>query len=177
VRDRRNQGTWIGWFGRTIAAAVVLVAVAEAQAEITRPAVHLKRTAKSGHETLIDGHIRWDNNCEPLRPIILHLDHPPSHGIVCAKVEQTTIKTVYKGTATHCIGRTIPGVRIVYLSKPDYVGPDEFKYTYERLGLKRTISINVVRADKSSRGAIPGDLAANEKQEPGAIPACSGLVS
>lgn len=164
-------------FGKGIAAALVLLVAGEAQAEITKPAVHLKRTATSGREAPVADHIRWNDKCEPVPPIILQLDQPPSHGTVCVRVEPITIKNMFNGTAVHCIGSTIDGIRIIYLSRVGYVGPDEFKYSYQRLTLKRTVSINVVHADKGRRAATARDTAGHEKQQPGAIPACGALVS
>jgi hypothetical protein len=173
VRNRRCHGTFINRIGELLAAAVVLVAASQASAESTT----VKRTAKAGYETPIWVHARWDKNCEVVRPLILHLDEPPRHGIVCAKVEQITIKSIYKGAARHCIGRRISGIRVYYLSKLDYAGRDEFKYTARYLPLQRTIQINVIRADKRDRRVVPPDIAANERQEPGPIPACGALIS
>jgi hypothetical protein len=81
-------------------------------------------------EISILSYARANQRCEGIDPPSLYLDKPADHGSVCFRVS-TTIRLLdaIVGNLTHCIGRQIRGVTVVYIPRAGYVGLDEVRYT------------------------------------------------
>ena len=90
----------------------------------------LARTAKMDREITIHSYARANQSCEGIDPPPLYLDKPAEHGSVCFRVSTTIrLQDAIVGNLTHCIGRTIRGVTVVYIPRAGYVGLDEVGYT------------------------------------------------
>jgi hypothetical protein len=90
----------------------------------------LARTTKMDREISILSYARANQSCEGIDPPSLYLDKAADHGSVCFRVSTTIrLQDAIVGNLTHCIGRRIRGVTVVYIPRAGYVGFDEVRYT------------------------------------------------
>ena len=87
-------------------------------------------TAQSGQRTLITTHMSYNGQCKPYHVVIDILSNP-THGLVMTEAKDLVVpaQTPRAGKQpAQCVGRTVPGVAIVYQSRPGFVGQDSFAY-------------------------------------------------
>ena len=141
----------------------------------------LAKTTRADHDVVILGYGRSKPNCESADPPALYLDKPPDHGALCFRTNDVKINEAIVGNLTHCIGRIIRGVVVVYLPRWKYVGSDEARYTVifpqARHGVH--VDLTVLPGQPSSPGVVQTDPGGpyESPQLPGPIPACTSLVS
>src|SRR6266542_846170 len=167
-----------GMRGHALAVTCLCSFVAPAHAQDIR----LNKAVPPGHEIVIFGHARWDDDCAMKEIGEFHLDKAPTRGVVCTRIADIRVSHIYRGTAKHCLGRVVRGVQIVYVSKDRAVGKDSLGYTVQYSASSPTVGASIdVRADHpTARGAVPRDIAApgcGYVQPLGRIPPCSALVS
>jgi hypothetical protein len=142
----------------------------------------LAKTTRADHDVVILGYGRSNQNCESIDPPALYLEKPPDHGTVCFRTNDITINKAIVGNLTHCIGRKIHGVVVVYSPGWKYAGPDDVRYTviFPKARHGVYVELTVLPDRPSSSGAVSMDLDApttGSPQLPGPIPACASLVS
>jgi hypothetical protein len=157
-------------------AAVMLCDSAAAQDE------HLNRIAKAAQDTSIAGYIRTNAACEGIDPPTLYLDEPPEHGVVCWNSADIRIRWVIESNMGHCVGRIARGVAIRYLSRRDYAGPDDLRYTVRFTQVNHSVGITVtVRPsgpESSRKQSLDVDtMEPDRPQSPGPMPRCVLLMS
>jgi hypothetical protein len=144
--------------------------------------IRLNKAVPPGHEIVLFGHARWDDDCAMKEIGEFRLDKAPTRGVVCTRIADIRVSHVYRGTAKHCLGHVVRGVQIVYVAKDRAVGKDMVDYTVKYSTSSPSVGVSIdVRADHpTARGAVPRDIAAppgGYVQPLGRIPPCSALVS
>jgi hypothetical protein len=119
--------------------------------------LHLKKTVQAGHDVVIFGHARWNNDCSVKEIGEVSLDMAPRHGIVCVRFGEINIRQAFRG-GTGCIGQNIRGVRVVYYANSGPAATDELQYTVRYTDWHRTgrALIDIRPGRRSS--ALPKDL-------------------
>jgi len=117
-----------------------------------------------------------------MEPPEVYLDKPPDHGTVCFRVGNIKLAHITTGNATQCLGRKMSGVRVIYLSRWRYAGPDELRYTVVFPTVRESIyvELSIVSNQAGSSGTIPPDISApssEASQSPGPMPECAALTS
>ena len=88
------------------------------------------RTAKSGVDSLIAYERGWDRNCQPTGSSVTFTSQP-AHG-KASVVQGTSIippSTLRSGDTGHCVGQSIVGNEIRYLSAPGFHGRDHVSWS------------------------------------------------
>jgi|GraSoi2013_100cm_1033763.scaffolds.fasta_scaffold66802_2 hypothetical protein len=142
----------------------------------------LTRTTKTAHDLVILGYARSNQSCDGVEPPALYLDKPPDHGTVCFRTNDVRLREAIVGNLTHCVGRKISGVSVVYFSRWGYIGSDDLRYTVVFPQARHGVYVDItVMPDQSgSPGTMPSDISApyaEAPQLPGPIPACTAVVS
>lgn len=141
------------------------------------PAGHLE-SAEVARTVVVREHAGWDRNCNAIPHPALYLVTPPSHGKVCAMPQEISIKSIYEGTESQCIGRKVSGVRLIYQPDASYSGEDALVYGVQYPSHLRATSVKVntsvtAPASVSISDADPG---AQLRQTPGPMPSCPQFV-
>ena len=157
--------------------AILALAFSFLQGEGTVHAEPLTASTKSGSEVKLRGYARWNNDCEPIDAPEIYVEVAPKNGTICARVSRGTIRIVREGKAK-CAGRSIRGIDVVYLPRPNFSGADITRYTvlFNKVRLTIDADIRVVTNPSSSeqeRMDLPSEVTQNE----GPIPVCAALVS
>jgi hypothetical protein len=83
-------------------------------------------SVKSGVPTPIHTYLSWNNDCSPNAGVV-RVATKPQHGkLTPSKVAAVARQNRFSTYATVCLGRTMPGFRVVYTSTPGYRGADSF---------------------------------------------------
>jgi hypothetical protein len=143
---------------------------------------HLNRIAKAAQDTSIAGYTRTNAACEGIDPPTLYFDKPPEHGVVCWSSADIRINWVVESNMSHCVGRIARGVAIRYLSRRDYAGPDNLRYTVHFTKVNHTVSVTVtVRpggpGPSKMQSCDVDTMEAERSQSPGPMPRCVLLMS
>lgn len=164
--------------GAMFGAAIVIGVAGPARAQDEQFAA----SGSSGRQILIREHAGWDRDCAAIAHPALYLDEPPRHGYVCAHVSDITIRSMYVGTASQCIGRLVRGVRLVYRPDAGYAGGDRLRYAAQYPSVRRMVSVAVTVAAPGAAvttGSLPPSLSASAlpaHQPAGPVPACADLM-
>jgi hypothetical protein len=142
----------------------------------------LLKIVTAGHDVLVDGYARADNNCQGIDPPQIMIEQPPEHGTVCFRRDDLVLRTTMENNLVHCLGRKVSGFSVIYLSRRDYKGADRFRYTVRFPTVEHSIDVtlNVLPEWRASLMAVPADVSAaagETRQRAGPIPACTALVS
>jgi hypothetical protein len=153
------------------AAGIVCASAAQAQESLTT-------SGAAGQPISIREHAGWDRNCEGVPHPTMWLDEAPRHGTVCARTEAIKIQSMFYGTQAQCIGREVSGVRLIYLPRPGYVGPDSARYAVQYPSVRRTVSV-AVTVTEGKGASLPGVVVpvTETRQPPGPVPKCDDGVS
>jgi len=150
----------------TFLCSMHLVDLARAQEE------RLVVAARANSAIVLREHAGWNRRCEAIAHPALYLAEPPSHGSVCARIEDIRISSMYVGTESQCVGHRVLGVRLIYRPDPAYAGDDSLRYAAQYPGALRAIQVRIAVA---APGAAPSVIVApvsQERQAPGPVPAC-----
>jgi len=106
-----------------------------AVASVKSPAVNETRThtasTVAGQEVIFDRHARWRSaDCSEGPPPVIQIDSPPRHGKVLTRPGAYTPTTSSDGD-THCLGRLMKGIFLVYQPDDGFVGTDSLSYTVD----------------------------------------------
>ncbi len=117
--------TWCAHAGRSILTAIVAgfacLAITDANAA-TFPV-----TVQSGQPRVLKLYQAWQHNkCYSLG-VKVNVTAPPDHGVVNARVENTTITNATHGSVGTCAGVPIKGLAIEYKSADSFHGMDAFQ--------------------------------------------------
>jgi hypothetical protein len=127
---------------------------------------------------LIREHAAWNGDCKAVPYPAVHLDRPPRHGAVCARVTAVTIRTMYTGTESQCIGRVVQGLRLIYFPRPGFAGRDRLRYSVQYPSVRRSVAVRVtVGAEAMALPAGAAGAAPGTGQAPGPVPPCAMPVS
>lgn len=162
-----------GEIGRAACAAGLGMIALAGSAVCAEPLV---RSGDTDSDIVLHDHAGWDRNCAAVAPPAVRLDAPPLHGTVCARSDNIRIEYVSYGTQTHCIGRMVHGVRLIYRPHAGYTGDDVVRYSVQYPKSHRDVSVKVTVLPATS-GAAPARVAWPPRQDPGPIPACNDFVS
>ncbi|MDO8874876.1 MAG: hypothetical protein Q7V40_02070 [Pseudolabrys sp.] len=130
---------------------------------------------RSGNAIIIREHAGWNRRCEAIAHPALYLAEPPSHGNVCARIENIKISSMYVGTESQCVGHLVLGVRLVYRPDVAYAGGDSLRYAAQYPGALRTVQVQI-DVTPHAAGAVPPSIVApvsQARQAPGTVPACA----
>jgi len=151
---------------------IVLMASTHAHAEL------LKRVTKNHGEVNIGGYARFNNNCDATESPEVYLDVAPTNGLVCARMSTVTVRIIHEGKADNCVGRSIRGIRIVYLPRPEFSGVEVVRYTVKFNKIKQTMDVDIdVASDQIITENRDGASSLDEPQTQGPVPVCAALVS
>lgn len=134
-------------------------------------------TGKAGQLIIIREHAGWNMRCEPVAHPALYLSEPPSHGNVCARIENIKISSMYVGTESQCVGRLVRGVQLVYRPDATYAGDDDLRYDVQYPSVLRTIAVKLTVTVPPS--AVPSNIVApipQTRQLPGPVPICADPI-
>lgn len=131
---------------------------------------------QSDNAIVLREHAGWNRRCEAIAHPALYLAEPPSHGHVCARIEDIKISSMYLGTESQCVGHRILGVRLIYRPDPAYAGDDSLRYAAQYPGALRAFKVRIaVTAPGSVHSGIVAPVS-QERQSPGPVPACADPV-
>lgn len=162
-------------FGST-AALIMLGALALAHAADTPVRHEQFATAGRANQAItLREHAGWNANCEAIASPALHVDAPPRHGRLCARVETIVVRSLYAGTEDQCIGRRVRGVRLEYRPDADFSGGDDLSYAVQYPSVRRAIAVRVTVAAESASQPIAA-LPPSSRQAAGPVPPCAELL-
>ena len=143
--------------------------------------VRLQQSAPADRTVLIHEHAGWNGNCEAIAHPALYLFRSPRHGKVCARAQKIKITSMYAGTESQCIGRTVSGVQLVYRPDDAFSGDDVIQYAAQYPSVLRAISVKVtVEAGPPETSSVAQTEVflptAQSRQLPGEIPACPQFI-
>jgi hypothetical protein len=141
----------------------------------------ISRTGQADHSIVVREHAGWDMDCAAIAHPALHLDEPPRHGRVCARIQDIKIRAMYVGTEAQCIGHLVRGVQLIYRPDAGYAGDDVLRYAAQYPSVLRTVSVlvTVTAYPPSAPNAAPSSIATPlppMRQPSGEIPACDDLM-
>ena len=172
---RRTQWRRIGPAAKGLSIVFFVVSLCMVLMESTLAhAEHLTTVTKSHNEVTIRGYARWNKNCDAIEPPQIYLDVPPRNGFVCARTSRVTVRTVCEGNAEYCVGRSMPGIDLIYLPRSRFTVVDVVRYTvkFKAVSLSVDADINVPsdQAATESGGVSPSS---EPPQTQGPIPVCA----
>jgi hypothetical protein len=184
-RHRVTQCRRIGWtdaVAMVVVAAIGVAAVAVARAsDAPARAEQFAAAGQADRAILVREHAGWNADCDAIAHPALYLDEPPRHGRVCARTGDITIRSLYVGTESQCIGRQVHGVRLVYRPDAGFVGDDGMRYAVQYPSVRRAVSVTVTvsagaaAAPDAVRSAISAPTP-QTRQTSGPVPACAELL-
>jgi hypothetical protein len=163
--------TWL--IGVTCVSASCPPVQAETQLSITTKAAEIRS---------LQSYARTNAACTGIEPPPIYIEEPPAHGIVCLRRTHVLLTKVEENNLSHCLGRKVPGVSVVYLARRNYAGGDTVRYSvrFPTITLSVVVNLTVSSADSHSPQSMPPDISDPEAetiQLPGPIPSCTALVS
>lgn len=178
IGHNQSELSWLAWMFGLAWALVATSNFSPALAQDQR----LAKTTRADHDVVILGYGRSNQNCESIDPPALYLEKPPDHGAICFRTNDITIEKAIVGNLTHCVGRKIHGIVVVYLPGWRYAGSDDVRYTviFPQARHAVYVDLTVLPDRPSSSGAVSTDIGASAAESlrlPGPIPACTSLVS
>lgn len=160
-----------------VAAVVLLVQTPPARAGDEQ----LIKAGAANRPLLLREHAAWNMDCHGVPYPALRIDRPPRHGTVCARVADITIRYMYAGTESQCIGHVVQGLRLIYVPLPGFAGDDHFQYSVRYpSSARRRVSVIVSVGARVGAATLPADTvgaAPETAQESGPVPPCAAPVS
>lgn len=171
---RRGNGAMSSAILAALSHVVLLGFAQEARAQEEQ----LSIAGRADHPINIREHAGWNRSCEAIAHPVLYLSEPPSHGNVCARIENIKISSMYVGTESQCVGQLVRGVRLIYRPDATYAGDDGLRYAAQYPSVLRTIQVQITVAahTTSAPNALPSNVIApmpQLRQSPGPVPACA----
>ncbi len=84
------------------------------------------RTVKSGVPTPIHTYMSWNDDCSPNSGVVKVASKPQHGKLTPERTSAVARQNRFSTYATSCLGKTMPGFKVVYTSSPGYRGPDSF---------------------------------------------------
>ena len=139
----------------------------------------LAKAGAANHPLLIREHAAWNMDCQAVPYPAVRLEQPPRYGTVCARAADITIRTMYAGTEAQCIGRTVQGLRLIYVPRPGFTGSDRLQYSVQYPSARRSVSVTVNVGAGRGMMLPTGTVGAGPEagQAPGPVPPCEAPVS
>jgi hypothetical protein len=164
---------------------IAAFAIVAAIAFLTRPpayagAEQLIKAGAANRPLLIREHAAWNMDCRAVPYPAFHLDQPPQHGAVCARVADITVRSMYTGSEAQCIGRVVQGLRLIYVPQPGFTGRDHLQYSVQYPSAHRSVSVTVTVSARAGAELLPLDtvgVAPDTAQMPGPVPPCAAPLS
>jgi hypothetical protein len=165
--------------GASVGLALVGFAAAATHAEDVRK---IKKVAKGHKEVVVSSHASfWTKTCEFRSLVEIYLDEAPKGGTVCTRqgIGRLAInewcQDCWSGR-THCLGKRIRGVFVIYVPYASFTGNDVVRYTVTGVtSAGRTYEAEI----RVETGRAPPETAnsPSEPQKAGPMPVCPMLVS
>lgn len=162
----------------TFLVAVVVAAGLAAAPSARAGGEQVVKAGAVNHPLLIREHAAWNGNCKAVPYPAVRLERPPRHGAVCARVTNVTIRSMYTGTESQCIGRVVQGLRLVYFPRPGFAGSDRLRYSVQYPSVRRSVTVQVMVG--AEEVALPGNIVGDMPdlgQAAGPVPPCAMPVS
>jgi hypothetical protein len=160
--------------GASVGLALVgLAAAATHAAEVQK----IKKVAKGHKEVVVQGHASIkDDTCEFRGLVEIYLDEAPKGGTVCLRQGKVRLTRQWSGK-THCLGKRISGVNVIYVPYASFTGNDAVRYTVTgaKTRARRTYEAEI----RVETGHAPSETTSSpsEPQKAGPMPVCPALVS
>lgn len=165
---------------RTLCGVLVLsLAVLAAATAVGAPAFteYVSEEATAGAPSEIGHHARWDDTCEALDAPRITIERAPVHGNVCIYRGNVNLVVSRSRAGLRCIGRSIPGVHVIYNPQSGFTGTDTIRYGLDvpegHVSLEVSIVIQPGRTTASPIAASTSD----DVQPSGPMPECPSLAS
>jgi hypothetical protein len=179
----RRRGTRHDTVGHV--SPIAALAAAALMAFLAWPPTHagaeqLVKAGAANRPLLIREHAAWNMDCRAIPYPALHLDQPPQHGAVCARVADIMVRSMYAGTEAQCIGRVVQGLRLIYVPQPGFTGRDRLQYSVQYPSAHRSVSVTVSVGARAGTQLLPLDTvgtAPDMGQMPGPVPPCAAPLS
>jgi hypothetical protein len=178
-RHLKSVGARYGAAACAIIAAAIASCLLSPACEAGTLEEQISRTGPADHSIVVREHAGWDMDCAAIAHPALHLDEPPYHGRVCARIQDIKIHSMYVGTQAQCIGHLVSGVQLIYRPDAGYAGDDVLRYGAQYPSVLRTVSVLVTVTAPGAPSAAPSSIAtplSQTRQTSGEIPACDDLV-
>jgi hypothetical protein len=140
----------------------------------------LSKAVTAGFYIVIEGYARTDSNCQAIDPPQFVIDQPPEHGTVCVRRGDVLVRSIVENNLTHCLGRKVSGVHVVYLPRRDHRGADHVRYTVRFPTVRHSLDVTLDVLPERPALSLPADISApagETRQPAGPMPACTALVS
>jgi hypothetical protein len=173
---------WRYQLNSLVGAALALLSCLPVLAQSNIMQRSLSKSVKADHAIVLSGHSHFNKNCEGGDAPSINLEVAPAHGHLCLRRANVLLTYIVPGSPPQCLGQKVMGVRVIYLPRHGYTGPDAARYSVHlpRAQVDVDVKVTVVPDDSNSTTKIPADISAPEGdtvQEPGPIPECAALVS
>ena len=167
--------------GASVGLALVgLAAAATHAAEVHK----IKKVAKGHREVVVSAHASFRNyTCEFRGLVEIYLDEAPKGGTVCMRQGKVRLADILSGKThwsgkTHCLGKRISGVFVIYVPYASFTGNDAVRYTVTgaKTRARRTYEAEI----RVETGHAPSETTSSpsEPQKAGPMPVCpAALVS
>jgi hypothetical protein len=146
--------------------------------------LQFSKSTRAGHEVSLKGYAHFNDKCESRDPPpTIYVDKPREHGVVCFRpAADIVLRWVASNERQSCLGHQMRGIRVFYLPRMAYSGPDKVRYTVHFANVQQVVDVNltVLPGDQQSQGAAPANSnspADDLSQMPGPMPMCAALVS
>ena len=161
---------------RTIALGLTVFGLAAAAS--AEDIQKLKRTTKAHKELKVSGHASFGvNTCGSRQLPKIDLNIPPKGGTVCTRQGVARLETTWLGKNQHCIGKTVSGVFVIYVSFAGFIGLDTMQYTVRGEQSRTRTYETEIRVEAGEATAAGASSAPSQPQKAGPMPACPALVS
>jgi hypothetical protein len=165
---------------RTLSGVLVLsLATIAMTAAVAAPLLteYVSEAAVAGTPSEIGHHARWDDSCEALEAPRITIERAPSHGNVCINKGDVNLVISRSRAGLKCIGKSIPGVHVIYNARSGFTGTDTMRYGLDVPEGHVSLEVSIViQAGRASSSPI-ATSAAGETQPSGPMPECPSLAS
>jgi hypothetical protein len=165
--------------GASVGLTLVGLAAAATHAEEVRK---IKKVAKGNKEVAVSSHASfWNKTCEFRGLVEIYLDEAPKGGTVCMRqgIGRLAInewcRDCWSGR-THCLGKRIRGVFVIYVPYASFTGNDVVRYTVTGVTSARRTYEAEIRVE-TGRAPPETTNSPSEPQKAGPMPVCPMLVS
>jgi hypothetical protein len=175
-----SNAAWFRAMNATRFAVALLASSSFAMSASAAEIYHLNKTAKIGRELTVGGYFRdLRENCETKELPEINLTVPPKGGTVCMRATMTPVRNIWNGKNQHCIGKSVQGIWVIYLSFGNLTGLERMQFTAkvgQAPSLTRTYEAEIT-VGASEETAVEPDSTPLETQQAGPVPMCPALVS
>ena len=92
----------------------------------------------TGQSIVLHSHVRFGDMCGAAAVPELQILEQPKHGTVSSRVEPIKLTQPTPGFPAECVGKSAPGLTVLYTSTPGYGGQDHILYSVSSQGLPTT---------------------------------------